>query len=158
MKLTIDDVSKTYPNGTQALKDVSLTIPPGMFGLLGPNGAVKSTLMRTIATLQEPDAGSVRLGDIDVLAEKQALRKRLGYLPQEIGVFAADADVEADEQRTLYRGKHRVTDGEQTISVTVDEAPARAGIDPYVLLIDRNTDDNVTAVSEAMSASDEESP
>ncbi|MEF8817956.1 MAG: ABC transporter ATP-binding protein [Salinibacter sp.] len=87
MKLTIDDVSKTYPNGTQALKDVSLTIPPGMFGLLGPNGAGKSTLMRTIATLQEPDAGSVRLGDIDVLTEKQALRKRLGYLPQEIGVY-----------------------------------------------------------------------
>jgi ABC-type multidrug transport system ATPase subunit len=87
MTLTIDDVSKTYPNGTQALTDVSLTIPPGMFGLLGPNGAGKSTLMRTIATLQEPDAGSVRLGDIDVLAEKQALRKRLGYLPQEIGVY-----------------------------------------------------------------------
>jgi ABC-type multidrug transport system ATPase subunit len=87
MRLTTENVSKTYPNGTQALKNVSLTIPPGMFGLLGPNGAGKSTLMRTIATLQEPDTGSVHLGDINVLEEKQALRKRLGYLPQEIGVY-----------------------------------------------------------------------
>jgi hypothetical protein len=76
-------------------------------------------------------------------------------LPVEIGVFAADADVTADDQRVLYRGKHRVTDGEQTISVTVDEEPARAGIDPYVLLIDRNTDDNVTSVSTASTAGDE---
>ena len=87
MTLTIENVSKTYPNGTRALDDVSLTIPPGMFGLLGPNGAGKSTLMRTVAALQEPDAGSVRLGDINVLEEKQALRKRLGYLPQEVGVY-----------------------------------------------------------------------
>ena len=87
MQLSIENVSKTYPNGTQALKDVSLTIPPGMFGLLGPNGAGKSTLMRTVATLQEPDTGSVRLGDIDVLDDEHALRKRLGYLPQEVGVY-----------------------------------------------------------------------
>ncbi len=87
MQLTIENVSKTYPNGTQALKDVSLTIPPGMFGLLGPNGAGKSTLMRTVATLQEPDTGSIHLGDIDVLADEHALRKRLGYLPQEVGVY-----------------------------------------------------------------------
>jgi ABC-type multidrug transport system ATPase subunit len=87
MQLTIDNVSKTYPNGTQALKDVSLTIPPGMFGLLGPNGAGKSTLMRTVATLQEPDAGTVHLGDINVMEDQHALRKRLGYLPQEVGVY-----------------------------------------------------------------------
>jgi ABC-type multidrug transport system ATPase subunit len=87
MELTIDHVSKTYPNGTQALKNVSLTIPPGMFGLLGPNGAGKSTLMRTVATLQEPDTGSVHLGDINVLEDQHALRKRLGYLPQEVGVY-----------------------------------------------------------------------
>jgi ABC-type multidrug transport system ATPase subunit len=87
MQLTIDNVSKTYPNGTQALKDVSLTIPPGMFGLLGPNGAGKSTLMRTVATLQEPDTGSVHLGDINALEDQHALRKRLGYLPQEVGVY-----------------------------------------------------------------------
>jgi ABC-type multidrug transport system ATPase subunit len=87
MILSIENVSKTYPNGTQALKDVSLNIPPGMFGLLGPNGAGKSTLMRTVATLQEPDAGSIHLGDVDVLSQKHALRKRLGYLPQEVGVY-----------------------------------------------------------------------
>ena len=70
MQLVIRDLSKTYPNGTQALKDVSLDVPPGMFGLLGPNGAGKSTLMRIIATLQEADAGSIRLGDIDVLRQR----------------------------------------------------------------------------------------
>jgi ABC-2 type transport system ATP-binding protein len=85
--LKIAGVSKTYPNGVQALKDVSLTIPPGMYGLLGPNGAGKSTLMRIVATLQEPDAGSINLGDIDVLNQKDEVRKTLGYLPQEFGVY-----------------------------------------------------------------------
>jgi ABC-2 type transport system ATP-binding protein len=85
--LDIAHLSKTYPNGVRALDDVSLTIPAGMFGLLGPNGAGKSTLMRTIATLQRPDAGSIRLGDIDVLAEPDAVRRRLGYLPQEFGLY-----------------------------------------------------------------------
>jgi ABC-2 type transport system ATP-binding protein len=87
MELRISHLSKTYPNGTHALRDVSLTIPPGMFGLLGPNGAGKSTLMRTIATLQEADAGSVTLGEIDVLRDKDAVRRTLGYLPQEFGVY-----------------------------------------------------------------------
>lgn len=85
--LQIRDLSKTYPNGVRALSEVSLDIPNGMFGLLGPNGAGKSTLMRTIATLQEPDAGSIRLGDLDVLADKPAARRVLGYLPQEFGVY-----------------------------------------------------------------------
>ena len=87
MVLRIAGVSKTYPNGVQALKDVSLTIPAGMYGLLGPNGAGKSTLMRIVATLQEPDAGSISLGDIDVLNQKDEVRKTLGYLPQEFGVY-----------------------------------------------------------------------
>jgi len=87
MDLVIEHLSKTYPNGHQALKDVSLSIPQGMFGLLGPNGAGKSTLMRTIATLQEADEGSIRLGDIDVLRDKEEVRKTLGYLPQEFGVY-----------------------------------------------------------------------
>jgi len=87
MELRIDGVSKTYPNGVQALKDVTLTIPAGMYGLLGPNGAGKSTLMRIVATLQEPDAGSIRLGDTDVLAQKDEVRRTLGYLPQEFGVY-----------------------------------------------------------------------
>ena len=85
--LTIRNLSKTYDNGIQALKEVNLDIESGMFGLLGPNGAGKSTLMRTIATLQEPDTGSIRMGDLDVLREKEEVRKILGYLPQEFGVY-----------------------------------------------------------------------
>jgi ABC-type multidrug transport system ATPase subunit len=87
MNLVIENLSKRYPNGVQALRDVTLTVGPGMFGLLGPNGAGKSTLMRTLATLQDPDSGSVRLGDIDLLSDKHAVRKVLGYLPQEFGVY-----------------------------------------------------------------------
>ena len=85
--LSIRNLSKTYANGVAALKSVTLDIPTGMFGLLGPNGAGKSTLMRTIATLQDPDAGSIHLGDLDVLADKAGARRRLGYLPQEFGVY-----------------------------------------------------------------------
>lgn len=87
LQLKIEGLSKTYPNGVQALKDVSLTIPTGMFGLLGPNGAGKSTLMRTIATLQEPDTGSIALDGIDVIRQKDEVRRLLGYLPQEFGVY-----------------------------------------------------------------------
>lgn len=87
MKLIINHLIKEYANGVKALKDVSLTVSPGMFGLLGPNGAGKSTLMRTIATLQDADSGSIFLGDIDVLHNKQALRERLGYLPQDFGLY-----------------------------------------------------------------------
>src|SRR5690349_8538616 len=87
LELRIDSLSKTYPNGVQALRDVSLTIPTGMFGLLGPNGAGKSTLMRTIATLQEADSGSITLGGLDVLRQKDGVRRVLGYLPQEFGVY-----------------------------------------------------------------------
>jgi len=87
MQLDIHNVSKTYANGVRALKDVTLSIPAGMYGLLGPNGAGKSTLMRIIATLQEPDTGSVSLGDIDVLNQKDEVRRTLGYLPQEFGIY-----------------------------------------------------------------------
>jgi ABC-type multidrug transport system ATPase subunit len=87
MELVIQGLSKTYPNGVQALKNVSLTIPTGMFGLLGPNGAGKSTLMRTLATLQEADSGSARMGELDVLKDKDGVRRQLGYLPQDFGVY-----------------------------------------------------------------------
>lgn len=87
MELRIENLSKRYPNGTKALQNVSLNIPLGMFGLLGPNGAGKSTLMRTLATLQEPDSGRASLGEIDVLRQKAAVRRVLGYLPQEFGLY-----------------------------------------------------------------------
>lgn len=87
MQLLISNVSKTYSNGLKALNNINLTIDKGMFGLLGPNGAGKSTLMRTIATLQDPDSGSITLGNIDVLKDKTALRKTLGYLPQDFGFY-----------------------------------------------------------------------
>jgi ABC-2 type transport system ATP-binding protein len=87
MTLTIKQLNKTYANGVQALKDVNLNINQGMFGLLGPNGAGKSSLMRTIATLQEPDSGEIFLGDLNVLTQKDEIRKTLGYLPQEFGVY-----------------------------------------------------------------------
>src|SRR3984893_15459048 len=87
MALQITGLSKTYPNGVRALKDLSLTVGNNMFGLLGPNGAGKSSLMRTIATLQDPDAGSISLDGINVLTQKNEVRKILGYLPQEFGVY-----------------------------------------------------------------------
>src|SRR6202453_4470348 len=87
MALTITGLSKTYPNGVKALKNLSLTIGNNMFGLLGPNGAGKSTLMRTVATLQDPDTGTVQLDGLNVLTQKAEVRKVLGYLPQEFGVY-----------------------------------------------------------------------
>jgi ABC-type multidrug transport system ATPase subunit len=85
--LTIKALNKTYANGVQALKDINLEIPTGLYGLLGPNGAGKSSLMRTIATLQEPDSGSIHFDGIDVLQDKEGLRRQLGYLPQDFGVY-----------------------------------------------------------------------
>jgi len=87
MELIIEGLSKTYPSGVKALDNVTLSIPRGMFGLLGPNGAGKSTLMRIIATLQDADSGTVMLGNLNVLKEKQKVRQLLGYLPQEFGVY-----------------------------------------------------------------------
>jgi ABC-2 type transport system ATP-binding protein len=104
MNLEIRSLSKTYPNGTQALKDVNLDIPIGMFGLLGPNGAGKSTLMRTIATLQEADAGTIRFGAVDVLQDKETMRQMLGYLPQEFGVYPGVSAVDLLNHLAILKG------------------------------------------------------
>lgn len=85
--LNLTGISKTYPGGVHALRDIHLSVPKGMFGLLGPNGAGKSSLMRTIATLQQPDCGSITFNGTDILRDKMALRRTLGYLPQEFGAY-----------------------------------------------------------------------
>ena len=104
MELTITGLSKTYGNGVKALDNVSLHIPTGMFGLLGPNGAGKSTLMRILATLQEADSGTAMLGTIDVLNDKEAVRKMLGYLPQEFGVYPRVSAYEMLDHIALLKG------------------------------------------------------
>ena len=104
MILTITNLNKQYANGVHALKDVSFSIERGMFGLLGPNGAGKSSLMRTLATLQEADSGSVTLGDIDVLAEKDKVRKVLGYLPQEFGVYPRTSATDLLHHLAILKG------------------------------------------------------
>ena len=104
MELRISNLSKTYANGVVALDNISLTIPAGMFGLLGPNGAGKSTLMRTLATLQECDAGSVFLDDIDVLDEKDAVRRVLGYLPQDFGLYPKVTAYEMLDHFAMLKG------------------------------------------------------
>src|SRR5215470_8394773 len=104
MTLEIRSVSKTYANGVQALKNLSLSIGENMFGLLGPNGAGKSTLMRTIATLQEADAGEIQLGDLDVLRDKDAVRRMLGYLPQEFGVYPKMPAIDMLDHLAVMKG------------------------------------------------------
>ncbi len=104
MALTISGLSKTYPNGVCALKNLSLTVGNNMFGLLGPNGAGKSSLMRTIATLQDPDAGSIDLDGINVLTQKNAVRKILGYLPQEFGVYPKMSAIDMLNHLAILKG------------------------------------------------------
>jgi ABC-2 type transport system ATP-binding protein len=104
MALTISGLSKTYPNGVCALKNLSLSIGNNMFGLLGPNGAGKSSLMRTIATLQDPDSGSIDLDGMNVLTQKNEVRKVLGYLPQEFGVYPKMSAVDMLNHLAILKG------------------------------------------------------
>ena len=104
MELVIQGLSKTYSNGVRALKNVSLNIPTGIFGLLGPNGAGKTTLMRIVATLQEPDTGRISLGEIDVLRQKQEVKRQLGYLPQEFGFYPKDTAYQLLDHFALLKG------------------------------------------------------
>ncbi len=102
--LIIEALSHVYPGGTKALDDVNLTVTNGMFGLLGPNGAGKSTLMRIIATLQAPSAGFVRFSDIDVLKDPQSLRRTLGYLPQDFGVYPRVSALDMLDHMAILKG------------------------------------------------------
>jgi ABC-2 type transport system ATP-binding protein len=104
MTLTISNLSKTYSNGLKALDNINMEISNGMFGLLGPNGAGKSSLMRTIATLQEPDSGTVTLGDIDVIKQKDEVRKVLGYLPQDFGFYPKVSAIDMLNHFAILKG------------------------------------------------------
>jgi ABC-type multidrug transport system ATPase subunit len=104
--LRLTAISKTYPGGVQAMQDIHLEVPRGMFGLLGPNGAGKSSLMRTIATLQQPDSGSITFNDIDILQDKTALRRTLGYLPQEFGAYPRTSALTMLKYLAALKGIH----------------------------------------------------
>ena len=121
MALTISGLSKTYPNGVKALKNLSLTIGNEMFGLLGPNGAGKSSLMRTVATLQDPDSGTVTLDGIDVLKDKNAVRKVLGYLPQEFGVYPKMSALDMLHHLAIMKGISNKTERSQMVDALLNQ-------------------------------------
>jgi ABC-2 type transport system ATP-binding protein len=121
LALTISGLSKTYPNGVKALKNLSLTIGNQMFGLLGPNGAGKSSLMRTVATLQDPDSGSIYLDDIDVLKDKTAVRKVLGYLPQEFGVYPKMSAVDMLHHLAVMKGITNKSERTQMVDALLNQ-------------------------------------
>jgi ABC-2 type transport system ATP-binding protein len=121
LALTITGLSKTYPNGVKALKNLSLTIGNVMFGLLGPNGAGKSSLMRTVATLQDPDAGSIDLDGIDVLKQKDDVRRILGYLPQEFGVYPKISAVDLLQHLAVMKGVTNKTERKQMVDAILNQ-------------------------------------
>ncbi len=121
MALTVKGLSKTYPNGVKALKNLSLTIGNNMFGLLGPNGAGKSTLMRTVATLQDPDSGSIELDGINVLTQKSEVRKLLGYLPQEFGVYPKVSAQDMLDHLAVMKGIMNKMERKQTVEALLQQ-------------------------------------
>ncbi|GAA4269113.1 ABC transporter ATP-binding protein [Hyunsoonleella aestuarii] len=120
-KLTITNLSKTYPNGVKALDNVSIEIENGIFGLLGPNGAGKSSLMRTLATLQEADSGSITLGEIDVINQPAELRKVLGYLPQEFGVYPRITAKQLLDHMAILKGIVKKSQRKELVNYLLDK-------------------------------------
>jgi ABC-2 type transport system ATP-binding protein len=119
--LTITGLSKTYPNGVKALKNLSLSIGNSMFGLVGPNGAGKSSLMRTVATLQDPDSGTITLDGIDVLRQKDAVRRLLGYLPQEFGVYPKISALDMLNHLAVMKGMTSSGERKETIDALLQQ-------------------------------------
>src|SRR5690349_18932455 len=119
--LELADVSHVYPNGTRALDHVTLSIPRGMYGLLGPNGAGKSTLMRAIATLQTPTEGTIHFGNIDVIAEPEKLRRTLGYLPQDFGVYPRVSAYEMLDHMAVLKGVASAADRRTTVETLLHQ-------------------------------------
>jgi ABC-2 type transport system ATP-binding protein len=121
LALTITGLSKTYPNGVKALKNLSLTIGNHMFGLLGPNGAGKSSLMRTVATLQDPDSGTIFLDELNVLKDKDAVRRVLGYLPQEFGVYPKMSALDMLQHLAIMKGITNKTERNQMVDALLNQ-------------------------------------
>lgn len=121
MALTITGLSKTYPNGVKALKNLTLSIGNSMFGLVGPNGAGKSSLMRTVATLQDPDSGSITLDGIDVLRQKDQVRRILGYLPQEFGVYPKISALDMLHHLAVMKGMTSSGERRQTVDALLEQ-------------------------------------
>jgi ABC-2 type transport system ATP-binding protein len=119
--LTIENLTHVYGNGTRALDNVSLAIPKGMFGLLGPNGAGKSTLMRSIATLQSPTSGTIRFGDIDVVRDPEQLRRVLGYLPQDFGVYPRVSAYDMLDHMAVLKGISNGKDRKATVGALLNQ-------------------------------------
>ena len=119
--LIIENLTHVYPNGVRALDEVSLTIERGMYGLLGPNGAGKSTLMRTIATLQAPTSGYLRFGDIDVLKEPERLRRILGYLPQDFGVYPRVSAYDMLDHMAVLKGVANARERKDTVEALLNQ-------------------------------------
>jgi ABC-type multidrug transport system ATPase subunit len=119
--LELTGVTHVYANGTRALDDVTLSIPKGMYGLLGPNGAGKSTLMRAVATLQTPTAGSIRFGDLDIIAEPEKLRERLGYLPQDFGVYPRVSAYDMLDHMAVLKGVASARERKETVETLLNQ-------------------------------------
>jgi ABC-type multidrug transport system ATPase subunit len=119
--LELNDVSHVYANGTRALDHVTLSIPRGMYGLLGPNGAGKSTLMRTVATLQTPSEGSIRFGDLDIIAQPELLRRTLGYLPQDFGVYPRVSAYDMLDHMAVLKGVSSAADRKTTVETLLQQ-------------------------------------
>ncbi|MDQ0464880.1 ABC-type multidrug transport system ATPase subunit [Caulobacter ginsengisoli] len=119
--LIIENLTHVYGNGVRALDDINLTVPKGMYGLLGPNGAGKSTLMRTIATLQSPTAGHVRFGDIDVLKDPETLRRTLGYLPQDFGVYPRVSAYDMLDHMAVLKGLSNSRERKETVEALLNQ-------------------------------------
>jgi ABC-2 type transport system ATP-binding protein len=119
--LRIDNLVHIYAGGTRALDDVTISIPSGMFGLLGPNGAGKSTLMRCIATLQTPTSGSIRFGEIDVISQPEALRRVLGYLPQDFGVYPRVSAYDMLDHLAILKGLASRAERRETVDALLNQ-------------------------------------
>jgi len=119
--LDLNGVSHVYANGTRALDHVTLSVPRGMYGLLGPNGAGKSTLMRTIATLQVPTEGTIRFGDIDVIGQPEELRRTLGYLPQDFGVYPRISAYDMLDHMAVMKGIATPADRKATVEILLNQ-------------------------------------